>query len=85
MAFAPLPSPGGVLRDGLQELVPSGEVRKPMIIAPIINVNPQINTLLGLNLAVLSPGAQQAIANSGVNTSSFQNQIDAANSILAVL
>jgi hypothetical protein len=56
-----------------------------MIIAPIINVNPQINTLLGLNLAVLSPGAQQAIANAGVNISEFNNQIDAANSILAVL
>jgi hypothetical protein len=56
-----------------------------MIIAPIINVNPQINTLLGLNLAVLSPGAQQAIANAGVNISNFQNDIDAANSILAVL
>jgi hypothetical protein len=85
MAFAPLPSPGGVLRDGLQELVPSGEVRKPMIIAPQINVAPQLGLALGLNIAVLSPGANQNVDNFVLNNAELNNQLIAVNNILAAL
>ena len=36
-----------------------------------ITVAPQINVQVGLNLAVLSPGAQQTLAQLGGNTGSF--------------
>jgi len=37
-----------------------------------IVVAPQINTQVGLNLALFSPGAQQSLAQAGINTGAFK-------------
>jgi hypothetical protein len=53
-----------------------------MIINPQVNVGPQLNLNLGLNLAVLSPSAQQAINQAQTNNADLTNALVVVDSLL---